>query len=79
VQRFCAELTDSTRTLCIIRTNCLISPKTFPLIVEVVASQDKLEAVMPEIDPMMNGGLMTFEKLQVMRYCDKNDAVLRGT
>lgn len=27
------------------------------------------------IDPMMNGGLITFEKVQVMRYCDKNDAV----
>jgi hypothetical protein len=24
---------------------------------------------------MMNGGLITFEKVQVMRYCDKNDAV----
>jgi hypothetical protein len=27
------------------------------------------------IDPMMNSGLITFEKVQVMLYCDKNVTV----
>lgn len=49
--------------------------KDLPLIVEVVASRDKLEAVMPKIDEMMKGGLITFEDVQVVRYCDKNDKV----
>ncbi len=47
--------------------------KDLPMIVEVVASQDRLEAVMPKIDAIMKGGLITFETVHVIRYCDKND------
>ncbi len=47
--------------------------KDLPMIIEVVASEEKLEALMPKIDSMMQGGLITFEKVRVMRYCDKND------
>lgn len=47
--------------------------KDLPMIVEVVAAEEKLEAVMPKIDTMMNGGLITFEKVRVMRYCERND------
>ncbi|HKZ15955.1 MAG TPA: DUF190 domain-containing protein [Geobacteraceae bacterium] len=49
--------------------------RDLPMIVEVVSSRDKLEAVMPKIDEMMKGGLITFENVQVIRYCDKNDKV----
>jgi PII-like signaling protein len=49
--------------------------KDLPMIVEVVAAEDKLEAIMPKIDAMMSGGLITFEKVRVVRYCDKNDKV----
>jgi len=53
----------------------LVLAKELPMIVEVVAAEDKLEAVMPKIDGMMNGGLITFESVRVVRYCGKNDKV----
>lgn len=39
-----------------------------PLIVEVVDSQDKIDAIMPKVDEMMGGGLITLEKATVIRY-----------
>lgn len=43
-----------------------------PMIVEVVESQDKIDAIMPRIDAMMNGGMITLEKVAVMRYTHKD-------
>jgi PII-like signaling protein len=39
-----------------------------PLVVEVVDSQAHLDKVLPEIDAMMGGGLVTMEKVRVIRY-----------
>lgn len=39
-----------------------------PLIVEVVDSQEKIDTVMPSIDEMMGGGMITLEKVSVVRY-----------
>ena len=39
-----------------------------PLVIEVVDSAERLEAVLPEIDRMMSGGLVTMEKVRVIRY-----------
>lgn len=39
-----------------------------PLVVEVVDTQEKINAVMPRIDEMMEGGLITLEKATVIRY-----------
>jgi uncharacterized protein len=39
-----------------------------PLVIEVVDSQEHLDAVMPEVDQMMSGGLVTMEKIRVLRY-----------
>ncbi len=47
--------------------------KELPFIVEVVASQEKIDKVMPKIDEMMSGGIITTESVHVVRYCDKND------
>jgi len=44
-----------------------------PLILEVVASKEKLDRVMPRIDEMMGGGLITMETVNVVRYCNKDD------
>jgi uncharacterized protein len=38
-----------------------------PLVIEVVDSQEHLDAVLPEVDRMMGGGLITMEKVQVLR------------
>jgi hypothetical protein len=39
-----------------------------PIVVEVVDSQEKIDAVMPKIDEMMSGGMITLEKSTVIRY-----------
>jgi uncharacterized protein len=39
-----------------------------PMILEVVDSAEHLESVLPEVDRMMSGGLITMEKVQVRRY-----------
>ena len=39
-----------------------------PLIVEVVDSQEKIDAIMPRIDEMMGGGMITLDKATVIRY-----------
>ena len=39
-----------------------------PLVIEVVDTQEHLDAVLPEVDRMMGGGLITMEKFRVVRY-----------
>ena len=39
-----------------------------PLIVEVVDSEERLNRILPEVDRMMGGGLITLEKVRVVRY-----------
>ena len=39
-----------------------------PLIIEVVDTEEHLQAIVPEIDRRMSGGLVTLEKVRVIRY-----------
>ena len=39
-----------------------------PLVVECVETQEKIEAVLPELDKMVGGGLITLERVQVIMY-----------
>jgi PII-like signaling protein len=39
-----------------------------PVVIEVVDSQVKIEAVLPKIDGMFTGGMITMEKAQVICY-----------
>jgi uncharacterized protein len=39
-----------------------------PLVIELVDTQDHLDSVLPEVDRMMSGGLITMEKVRVVRY-----------
>jgi len=39
-----------------------------PIVIEVLDSAEHLEAVLPEVDRMMKGGLITMEKVRVIRY-----------
>ncbi len=44
-----------------------------PIVVEVVEDQGKIDTVMPAIDEMMTGGMITLEKATVIRYSHKNE------
>jgi len=39
-----------------------------PIIVECVDSEEKIEAILPELDGMIGGGLITLEKVRVIMY-----------
>lgn len=39
-----------------------------PMVVEIVDSLGKVEAFLPQLDAMMSGGLVTMEKVKVIRY-----------
>lgn len=41
-----------------------------PVVVEVVESQAKIDAVLPQLDTMLTGGMVTLEKVRVIRYRD---------
>jgi uncharacterized protein len=39
-----------------------------PVVVEVVDSQEKIDALLPELDQLLTGGMITLEKAHVIRY-----------
>ncbi|MBF0561070.1 MAG: DUF190 domain-containing protein [Alphaproteobacteria bacterium] len=39
-----------------------------PLVIEIVDTQDKIDAFLPELDVMIGSGLVTLEKVQVLQY-----------
>jgi PII-like signaling protein len=39
-----------------------------PVMVELVDSQERIEAFLPVLDGMMTSGLVTMEKVQVLQY-----------
>ncbi len=39
-----------------------------PLVIEIVDREDRIRAFLPELDGMMDSGLVTLEKAQVIRY-----------
>jgi PII-like signaling protein len=44
-----------------------------PIVIEVVESQEKIDAVMPRIDEVMTGGMITLEKATVIRYTHQKE------
>ena len=39
-----------------------------PMVIEIVDSLEKVEAFLPELDAMITDGLVTLEKVKVLRY-----------
>lgn len=39
-----------------------------PLVIEVVDSAEKIEKIIPRLDSMLQGGMITLEKARVIRY-----------
>jgi PII-like signaling protein len=39
-----------------------------PLVIECVETQERIDAILPEIDKMMGGGLITLERANVILY-----------
>lgn len=45
-----------------------------PIVVEVVDTEERIRAVMPELDVMIGGGLVTLERAHVILYRPADDA-----
>ncbi|MBI1210076.1 MAG: DUF190 domain-containing protein [Alphaproteobacteria bacterium] len=41
-----------------------------PIVIEIVDAKDKIDAFLVELDPMMGSGLVTLERVHVLRYGD---------
>jgi PII-like signaling protein len=39
-----------------------------PLVIECIETEDKIEAILPELDQMIGGGLITLERAKVILY-----------
>jgi len=39
-----------------------------PLVIEIVDSEEKINAFLPELDKMIGGGLVTLERVKVIEY-----------
>lgn len=39
-----------------------------PLAIEAIDSREHLDSVLPDVDKMMRGGLITMEKARVLKY-----------
>ncbi|GAB4516472.1 MAG: DUF190 domain-containing protein [Amphiplicatus sp.] len=51
-------------------TKILRLSEDLPIVVEIVDSEEKIQAFLPVLDAMMGSGLVTLEKVQVLRYGD---------
>ena len=45
-----------------------------PIVIEIVDSEDKVNAFLPVLDEIMGGGLVTLERAKVIRYQDQRKA-----
>jgi PII-like signaling protein len=39
-----------------------------PVVIEIVDSEEKVNAFLPVLEPLMNGGMVTLERVQVIQY-----------
>lgn len=44
-----------------------------PVVIEVVDSEEKINSVLPQLDSMVEEGLVTLEKVQVIKYRHRNE------
>ena len=49
-------------------TKILRLSEDLPLVIEIVDSEEKIDAFLPEVDRLMSSGLVTMEKVKVLHY-----------
>ena len=50
-----------------------------PLVIECVETQEKIEAILPDIDEMIDAGLITLERAKVILYRARRDDAPTGS
>lgn len=54
-------------------TQILRLSQNLPLVIEIVDTQEKINAFLPVLDAMMPSGLITLEKVQVLQYGEQRN------
>lgn len=54
-------------------TRILSLSQDLPILIEIVDQEDRLRAVLPELDAMVADGLITLERVEVIAYRAKSD------
>lgn len=54
-------------------TKILRLSQDLPLVIEIVDTQEKIDAFLPVLDAMMPRGLVTLEKVQVLQYGEQRN------
>ena len=54
------------------------APGNLPTIVEIIDVEDKIDAFLPKLDKMIGSGLVTLEKVQMMRVGRRTKSERRG-
>ncbi len=49
-------------------TRILRLSEDLPVLIEVVDAEDRIRAILPELDGMVTGGMITLEKVEVIAY-----------
>lgn len=55
-------------------TKVLRLSEDLPIVIEIIDSREKIDALLPFIDEMVQDGLVTQEKVQVIKYRANGDA-----
>ncbi len=45
-----------------------------PVVVEIIESREKLDEILPHLDEMVQGGLVTLERVQVLQYHARSES-----
>lgn len=54
-------------------TKILRLSQDLPVVIEIVDTQEKIDAFLPALDAMMASGLVTLEKAQVLQYGERRN------
>ena len=57
-------------------TKILRLSQDLPIVIEIVDAPDKIDAYLPDLDKMMGSGLVTLEKVKVLRYGNGGDTAV---
>ncbi|MEA2632741.1 MAG: uncharacterized protein QOE66_2960 [Chloroflexota bacterium] len=57
-------------------TRLLRLSEDLPILIEVVDEEDRIRAILPELDEMVGDGLITLEKVEVLAYRGRGPASL---
>jgi len=60
-------------------SNVLRLSEDLPMIIEIVDSEEKLESFLPYLDDMVQEGLLTLERVRVVRYRGREPGTERET